>query len=329
MSYQEDKLKEIADAIREKKGTTGTINASDFVSEIQGIQSKENLDAELNSLDSSLDDLETFVDSMEDTKPTTLIAKEITENGTYNASDDNADGYSSVTVNVESGVAEDRIDLGDFVGAVSGMWRMLLYPISGEGNPVNAMRYLYFEKGDVANIVEDVENGTVGIKNLSCKMVSNTGSSREVGYASYDIGKMSFDGETYYVVSCHDGDDVWANAFGVSYDLIYSSDINMLDEAEPTGGDIGIIRYSKMSDILLEDKEVTENGTITADMFNYDGLGKVTVAVASEKGQVIELSTDEEMTNALTADNLGKVYKFIGTSEIYETGTMYVIGEVE
>lgn len=39
----------------------------------------------------------TFID------PTaTLISKTITQNGTYNASDDNADGYSSVTVNVSS-----------------------------------------------------------------------------------------------------------------------------------------------------------------------------------------------------------------------------------
>ena len=33
----------------------------------------------------------------------TLITKTITQNGTYNASSDNADGYSSVTVNVSSG----------------------------------------------------------------------------------------------------------------------------------------------------------------------------------------------------------------------------------
>lgn len=36
----------------------------------------------------------------------TLVEKSITENGEYNASDDNADGYSSVTVNVPSGGAE-------------------------------------------------------------------------------------------------------------------------------------------------------------------------------------------------------------------------------
>lgn len=36
----------------------------------------------------------------------TLISKSITENGTYNASDDSADGYSSVTVNVSGGSCE-------------------------------------------------------------------------------------------------------------------------------------------------------------------------------------------------------------------------------
>ena len=37
MSYQEDKLTTIANAIRGLKGTTGTIKASDFASEIEGI----------------------------------------------------------------------------------------------------------------------------------------------------------------------------------------------------------------------------------------------------------------------------------------------------
>lgn len=31
----------------------------------------------------------------------TLITKQITENGTYTAADDNADGYSEATVNVD------------------------------------------------------------------------------------------------------------------------------------------------------------------------------------------------------------------------------------
>ena len=39
MSVQEEKLKAIADAIREKKGTTEPIKASDFASEILSIES--------------------------------------------------------------------------------------------------------------------------------------------------------------------------------------------------------------------------------------------------------------------------------------------------
>ena len=37
--------------------------------------------------------------------PSTLITKTITTNGTFNASSDNADGYSSVTVNVSGGAS--------------------------------------------------------------------------------------------------------------------------------------------------------------------------------------------------------------------------------
>lgn len=46
----------------------------------------------------------------------TLIAKNITQNGTYNASSDNADGYSSVTVDVPDGgiIKVDRRNWGSY-----------------------------------------------------------------------------------------------------------------------------------------------------------------------------------------------------------------------
>jgi hypothetical protein len=43
------------------------------------------------------------------TSPAKLITKTITENNTYNASDEGANGYSSVTVNVEGGGSSDFI----------------------------------------------------------------------------------------------------------------------------------------------------------------------------------------------------------------------------
>jgi hypothetical protein len=49
----------------------------------------------------------------------------------------------------------------------------------------------------------------------------------------------------------------------------------------------------------------------------------------SANGNPIEIATDEEMTNALTQANLGKVYKFTGTSSTYETDAIYIVSEVE
>lgn len=43
-----------------------------------------------------------------------LISKNITANGTYNASSDDADGYSSVIVNVSSGIDGNDLEYGLF-----------------------------------------------------------------------------------------------------------------------------------------------------------------------------------------------------------------------
>ena len=48
----------------------------------------------------------------------TLISKQITENGTYTAADDNADGYDEVTVNVPSGIPIDKDSLTPLVFGV-------------------------------------------------------------------------------------------------------------------------------------------------------------------------------------------------------------------
>ena len=39
----------------------------------------------------------------------------------------------------------------------------------------------------------------------------------------------------------------------------------------------------------------------------------------------IEISTDAEMEAVLTSDNVGKVYKFTGTTGTYTNGDLYVV----
>lgn len=57
----------------------------------------------------------------------TLITKNITQNGTYNASSDNADGYSSVTVNVSGGSGSGSIIYADYDGQNSGGSKSIQY----------------------------------------------------------------------------------------------------------------------------------------------------------------------------------------------------------
>lgn len=67
-------LEDIADAIRAKTGSAATMLPSEMAGNIANIPGSA-----------------------------TLTTKSITQNGTYDASDDSADGYSSVTVNVSGG----------------------------------------------------------------------------------------------------------------------------------------------------------------------------------------------------------------------------------
>lgn len=109
-TVSDDNLKSVADAIRTKGSTSADLVFPDgFVSAIGNIQTGGG---------------------------STLITKSITANGTYNASSDSADGYSSVTVAVPS-----RTVIGTFTGsdAEKGTAKTLSIPYTGTGYPIAAM----------------------------------------------------------------------------------------------------------------------------------------------------------------------------------------------
>ena len=74
--------------------------------------------------------------------PVDLITKTITANGTYAAEDDNADGYSSVTVNVAGGasnVVQGTFTTGDTRASGTGTFEI---PYTGSGYPIALMIYV-------------------------------------------------------------------------------------------------------------------------------------------------------------------------------------------
>jgi hypothetical protein len=95
-------------------------------------------------------------------KPSTTI-KTITTNGTYNASADNADGYSAVTVNVPSLSAMDKVVFGTDTVPIA-TW--LYYPLSAADIDVTcygvlAAPHSNYGNGEIAllNIPYELSNG--------------------------------------------------------------------------------------------------------------------------------------------------------------------------
>lgn len=70
------------------------------------------------------------------TAPAKLVTKEITENGTYDATDDSANGYSSVTVNVEGGGGSSDFSTAEVTLVNSGETNMaVVIPVFYEADP--------------------------------------------------------------------------------------------------------------------------------------------------------------------------------------------------
>lgn len=82
-----------------------------------------------------------LVASVTGTYAPTLTTKSITANGTYNASADSADGYSSVTVNVSGGAS--NVITGTFTtSSTTGAAASLTLPYTGSGYPIAAVFFV-------------------------------------------------------------------------------------------------------------------------------------------------------------------------------------------
>lgn len=86
----------------------------------------------------------------------TLITKNITANGTYNASSDSADGYSSVTVNVSGGGGASNFVYGTIIAGTEGSIQTVTIPYNGNGYIV-ALR-LFVDGGNQSTSQSDWYN---------------------------------------------------------------------------------------------------------------------------------------------------------------------------
>lgn len=122
-------LVQIADAIRSKGGTSASIVfPSGFISAVEAIPSGTSMSliskeiSENGTYLPSSDNADAFSSVVVDV-PTggggVYVSKTITENGTYKPSDDNADAYSQVVVNVSGGGGEGKTKYYNIIIGIS------------------------------------------------------------------------------------------------------------------------------------------------------------------------------------------------------------------
>ena len=115
----------------------------------------------------------------------TLITKSITQNGTYNASSDNADGYSEVEVNVSGGGSVSKTPLYSFNLSQGAQWLNTQVDVSDidvfmfervDSSDVNNQTII--KKDDIAVYTGGADVYTVVYKQngkeMNCRIYNNT-----------------------------------------------------------------------------------------------------------------------------------------------------------
>lgn len=333
--------------------------------------------------DSGYDGLSKVTVSVPSEEPT-LITKEITENGTYKASDDGADGYSEVVVNVAGGETEEEIDFDRVFGnntpeqiqkvgnqiAVKGLTSAEVAETYGW--KIGDTKDITLTTGEaiqmrIIGINHDTASagGTAGItldmvNCLSTKYPMNSTSTNSGGWEASKLRtqtlpsiKATLPTEWQNIITKVDK-YCWDN--NVTKTL--SEDLFLMSAIEKRGNGIATegtryeyyvnTPYTQTVKYVGTSASVwwlrTPQGDFDFAIVLSDGAGGSVGASYSQglsfafcvgskpvpviAGLPIEVTTDQEMTTALTQDNLGKVYKFTGTSDAYETDAIYIVSEV-
>ena len=82
-------------------------------------------------------------------------------------------------------------------------------------------------------------------------------------------------------------------------------------------------KTDNLTDFLTNTANAIRTAEGSTDSINpQDFEAKITALKLSVP---IEISTDAGMEAVLTSDNVGKVYKFTGTSDTYTNGDLYIV----
>jgi hypothetical protein len=164
-----DKLSNIAEAIRTKTETTGKMTLTEMPDKILGIQTSEDLDAELTEQQQLISELKTTLEGKAAGVTINNQDKTITENGTYTA-DEGYTGLGTVTVDVQASGGEtgEKSTFAKYIGGtldevaesdLNGVTEIDEYAFYGSSiqkcnipNSITKIGYYAFQKSAISTI---------------------------------------------------------------------------------------------------------------------------------------------------------------------------------
>ena len=230
--------------------------------------------------------------------------KAITTNGTYNAIDDDLDGYSSISVNVQPNVGAKNITTNGTYNASSDSY------------------------DGYSSVIVNV-SPNVGTKNISANGTYNASSDSYDGYSSVtvavspNVGSKSITTNGNYYASSDSLDGYSSVAVNVSPNVgtktitdngTYNASTESLD------GYSSVVVNVSGGGSVLGTKTINQNGTYSAQDDDYDGYSEVTVNVSGGGREDVlatpRMTSDTTPSGVVTASsNYGAYYPYFAFSE--------------
>lgn len=252
----------------------------------------------------------------------TLITKEIITNGTYTASNDSADGYSSVTVNVPTGItptgtkevsiSANGVTTEDVTNYASAR---ITVNVSGGGTPSATMHTLYFEFEDGTNQTVYVYYDDAFIGSAITATRPTTKNNKTVTLAqldgvtwySYDPTAIPLNTQLIDYSKCEANKAISQDGEVIEQEWYYASDYAKVDHSMTFSYIAGIwtyIAFYDSSKTFISSINVYNDGTVDPDDGNL-ATGTLTPSKIPSNAAYVRMSSvwydDENLSLIRTA----------------------------
>lgn len=238
----------------------------------------------------------------------TLITKNISTNGTYNASSDSADGFSSVVVNVPTGITPTGTkqisisqngttteDVTNYANA------QITVNVSGGGTPSATAHTIYFEFSDNTNTtITGYWDGTF-ISNAITATIPRTYNNKTVTLAqldsvtwySYDPNAIPLNTQLIDYSTCVANKAIEQDGSVIEQEWYYATDYTMVDHSMTfsyIAGTWTYIAFYDSSKTFISTITVQNDGTVDPDDGNIS-TGTLTPSKIPSNAKYVRMSS--------------------------------------